>query len=144
MFVCVFASYISSVTVQKLDTPLAVWHLVKRVRECVCVSVLACTLYVHQRGKGALIIEAPPQSPPSVQSQEAQCFSLIHVKGRKRHTHTTQTRGRGTQKVLLLTEAPSPSSLAHIVYKKEETGGKEEKGIECKEGFLERIQEAES
>lgn len=90
--VCVFASYISSVTVQKLDTPLAVWHLVKRERERegVCVSVLACTLYVHQRGKGAQIIEAPPQSPPSVQSQEARCFSLIRVKepagGTKRHT----------------------------------------------------------
>lgn len=56
----------------------------------------------------------------------------------KKGAHTTQTRGRGAEKVLLLTEALLPSSLAHIVLKKQKTGGrvrKEEKGIECKWGF---------
>lgn len=100
MFVCVyvFVSYISSVTVQKYDTPMAVWHLAKRGsgRESTRVCLRArrtCTC----EGRGALIIEAPPLSPPSVRSREARCFSLIHVKepaGRKgRDERTTEEIG---------------------------------------------------
>lgn len=48
MFVCV--SYIPSMTVQKHDTPLAVWHFAKREREGVCVYVLY-VLYMHKGKK---------------------------------------------------------------------------------------------
>lgn len=73
----------------------------ERERERVYVSVFACTLYVHQRGKGALIIAAPPQPPPSVQSQEVflsdPCGRACRRK-KEAHTHKPQTRKRSRKK----------------------------------------------
>lgn len=48
--VCVFVSYIPSMTVQKHDTPLAVWHLAtQRARMCTRAHVYMCV--VCARGK---------------------------------------------------------------------------------------------
>lgn len=113
------------------------------------VSVFACTLYVHQRGKGALIIAAPSQPPPSVQSQEVflsdPCGRACRRK-KEAHIHTPQTRGRRAGKSSTVDRGTVSVQLGTRSFKKQQKKGrvrKEEKGTECKRGFLERIQEAE-
>lgn len=70
MFVCVFMSYILSMTVQKHDTPLTIWHLASqrergRERERACVCARVC---VHEGRKGAMIevLAVPPKSGSTV------------------------------------------------------------------------------
>lgn len=91
------------------------------------VSVGACTLFIHQRGKGALIIDAPPQSPPSLQRQEARRFSLIHVKepaggGRKGHAHNPNLRKRNRKSSAV---DRGTVSVQLGMQKKQKAGGKE-------------------
>lgn len=99
------------------------------------MSVFACTLYVNQRGKGAVIIAAPPQPPPSVQSQEVflsdPCGRACRRKKEAHtHTHTPQTRGRGAGKSSTVDRGTVSVQLGTRSFKKQQKKGrvrKEEK-----------------